>query len=123
MPHGLADGCYADEGSAPRIARRGIESSQLLEAGVGDAQRTVWSSSPEMISSGPWSGGADDRKSLLDRTVCGVQAAWLSEHESSHSTPQPGMEGSAMTYLRTIRRPKLRWIVTAALLVSLAGWS
>jgi hypothetical protein len=30
------------------------------------------------------------------------------------------MEGSAMPYLRTIRQPKLRWIVTAALLASLA---
>src|SRR4029450_5020702 len=39
----------------------------------------------------------------------------------SHSPPQPGMEGSAVTYLRTIRQPKLRWIVTAALLASLAG--
>src|SRR4029450_10577450 len=39
----------------------------------------------------------------------------------SHSPPQPGMEGSAMTYLRTIRQPKLRWIVTAALLASLTG--
>jgi hypothetical protein len=26
-----------------------------------------------------------------------------------------------MTYLRTIRRPRLRWVVTAALLASLAG--
>ena len=26
-----------------------------------------------------------------------------------------------MTYLRAIRRPRLRWIVTAALLVSLTG--
>jgi hypothetical protein len=26
-----------------------------------------------------------------------------------------------MTHLRTIRRPRLRWIVTAALLASLAG--
>jgi hypothetical protein len=26
-----------------------------------------------------------------------------------------------MTYLRAIRRPRLRWIVTAALLASLAG--
>jgi pimeloyl-ACP methyl ester carboxylesterase len=31
------------------------------------------------------------------------------------------MEGDAMTYLRTIRQPGLRWIVTAALLASLAG--
>jgi hypothetical protein len=31
------------------------------------------------------------------------------------------MEGSAMTYLRAIRQPGLRWIVTAALLASLAG--
>jgi hypothetical protein len=34
-----------------------------------------------------------------------------------------GMEGSAMTYLRAIRRPGLRWIVIAALLASLAGVS
>jgi pimeloyl-ACP methyl ester carboxylesterase len=31
------------------------------------------------------------------------------------------MEGSAMTYLRAIRQHKLRWIVTAVLLASLAG--
>jgi pimeloyl-ACP methyl ester carboxylesterase len=31
------------------------------------------------------------------------------------------MEGSAMTHLRAIRQPRLRWIVTAALLTSLAG--
>src|SRR5215208_464215 len=31
------------------------------------------------------------------------------------------MEGSAMTNLRAIRQPRLRWIVTAALLASLTG--
>jgi pimeloyl-ACP methyl ester carboxylesterase len=43
------------------------------------------------------------------------------EHIRMSNPRQPGMEGSAMTHLRTIRRPRLRWIVTAALLASLAG--
>jgi pimeloyl-ACP methyl ester carboxylesterase len=33
----------------------------------------------------------------------------------------PATEGTAMTYLRAIRQPTLRWIATAALLASLAG--
>jgi pimeloyl-ACP methyl ester carboxylesterase len=59
-------------------------------------------------------------KSFLDRIVWWVQAALVAQHESPLA-PASGMEGSAMTHLRAIRQPRLRWIVTAALLVSLAG--
>jgi hypothetical protein len=37
----------------------------------------------------------------------------LSRHESSPRPAEPGMEGSAMPYLRAIRQPRLRWIVPA----------
>src|SRR5215218_9158716 len=60
-------------------------------------------------------------ESLLDRIVCWVQAALAVSTNPPPRPPQPGMEGTAMTYLRGIRQPRLRWIVTAALLASLAG--
>jgi hypothetical protein len=48
-------------------------------------------------------------KSLLDHLVCWVQATWVSRHEALLDPAEPGMEGSAMPYLRTIRQPRLRW--------------
>jgi hypothetical protein len=61
-------------------------------------------------------------KSLLDHLVFWVQASSLPRHESS-PRPRRAQDGrKCHAYLRAIRQPRLRWIVTAALLASLAGW-
>jgi len=58
----------------------------------------------------------------LTARFVGFRLLWLPQPKSSPLDPgKPATEGTAMTYLRAIRRPRLRWIVTAALLVSLAG--
>jgi hypothetical protein len=61
-------------------------------------------------------------KSLLDHLVFWIQASSLSRHESS-PRPRRAQDGrKCHAYLRAIRQPRLRWIVTAAHLASLAGW-
>src|SRR5215211_4495396 len=65
---------------------------------------------------------SDSRSVCLTARFVGFRLLWLPQPKSSPLDPgKPATEGTAMTYLRAIRRPRLRWIVTAALLVSLAG--